>query len=278
MALTYKCDDNAIELAMTMFKDDGLVAQDAYLNHEASRELRREVAYRDFDFLSRLGRVAEVETVRSVLAWLQQEGVAPEEAEYDESAFGRFRSEVKAAFEFSGTSITPVMERLLYALSAVRRPRRVIGIGTYMGNALVWSVGASCGRERLYQAERVYGIDVDAGATEQARANFARLTYSDHIELVAEDGLKVLEDLDGPFDCVLLDADARDTGKGIYLEVLEAVYEKLEPGAWVLAHDDVVPRFAGRLEGYLSLVRDGTHFSQSVLFDVDAFGLELSIR
>ena len=62
-------------------------------------------------------------------------------------------------FTVPGTSITPVMERLLYMLSSLRRPRRAIGLGTYCGNALVWTVGPGCGPGRAYKAEKVYGID-----------------------------------------------------------------------------------------------------------------------
>jgi predicted O-methyltransferase YrrM len=278
MALTYTCEGQVIEMALEKLKADGLVSENAYFNYDAPRNLRREVAYRDFDFLSRLGRVAEVDTVRSILAWLKQEGIVPEGATYDEKAFSELRQEVKRYFTVPGTSITPVMERLLYMLSSVRRPRRVIGIGTYCGNALVWSVGSSCGPGRVYQADKVYGIDIDAEATESARTNLGKLRNTDHIELIAEDGLKAVERLEGPFDYVFLDVDSVELGKGLYLELLKALYEKVVVGGWVLAHDVVVPPFAGQLEGYLAFVRDGKNFRESILFDVDAFGLELSVR
>jgi len=278
MALTYTCESQVIEMALRKLKADGLVSGNAFFNYDAPRNLRKEVAYRDFDFLSRLSRTAEVETVRSVLAWLKQEGIVPEEATYDERAFNELRQEVKEKFTMPRSSVTPVMERLLYMLSSVRRPRRVIGIGTYCGNALVWNVGSSCGQGKVYEAEKVYGIDIDAEATERARRNFGELMYTSHIELIAEDGLKAVERLEGPFDYVYLDVDSKDLGKGLYLDLLQTLYGKVEEGGWVLAHDIVVPPFAGQLEGYLAFVRDGENFRESILFDVDAFGLELSVR
>ena len=135
MALTYTCEDQVIEMALEKLKESGLVARDAYFNFEAPDHLRREVAYRDFDFLSRLSRIGEVETVRSILMWLKQHRIVPEDADYDEKAFDELRQEVKRQFTIPGTSVTPVMERLLYMLSSVRRPRRVIGLGTYCGSA-----------------------------------------------------------------------------------------------------------------------------------------------
>jgi predicted O-methyltransferase YrrM len=278
MTLIYTCENQAIEMALERLKEDGLVSREAYFNYAAPENLRSEVAYRDFDFLSRLGRVAEAETVGSILAWLKQEGILPAGATYDERAFDGLRREVRKTFTIPGTSITPVMERLLYMLSAVRRPRRVIGLGTYYGYALVWAAGSSCGPGRAYEAEKVYGIDIDAEATERAEENLRRLAHTDHIELLAEDGLKAVERLEGPFDYVYLDAESEKLKKAVYLELLTRLYDKVEPGGWVLAHDTAVPPFAGQLAGYLVFVRDKENFGESVAFDVDPFGLELSIK
>jgi predicted O-methyltransferase YrrM len=278
MTLTYSCEAQVIEMALDKLKEDGLVSQDAYFNYNASQNLRREVAYRDFDFLTRLSRIAEVETVRSILAWLQRQGIVLQEATYDEEAFAKLRREVKEKFVIPGTSITAVMERLLYMLSSLKRPRRAIGLGTYRGYALAWVIGASCGRERGYAAEKVYGVDIDEAVTKEARSNFSKLAHADHVELLAEDGLKAAERIVGPFDYVYLDVESKELGKGIYLELLQKLYAKIPAGGWVLAHDTVVPPFAGQLAPYLAYVRDEQNFRQSISFDVDPFGLELSIK
>jgi predicted O-methyltransferase YrrM len=196
----------------------------------------------------------------------------------DERAFHELRRQVKEKFTIPGTSTTPVMERLLYMLSSVRRPRRVIGFGTYWGNALVWNVGSSCGQGRVYEAEKVYGVDIDAEATERAKANFSKLAHIDRIELIAEDELKAVERLEGPFDYVCLDAESKELGKGMYLELPERLYGKVEEGGWVLAHDTPTPLFAGQLEEYLAYVRNGENFRENISFDVDPFGLELSVK
>jgi predicted O-methyltransferase YrrM len=95
---------------------------------------------------------------------------------------------------------------------------------------------------------------------------------------MSEDGLRAVERLPGPFDYVFLDVDSRELGKGLYLELLERLYDKVETGGWILAHDTVVPPFAGQLAAYLAFVRDRQYFRESVSFDVDAFGLELSVK
>lgn len=278
MALTYTCEQHVVDQVLDVLKERGMVARDARFNWDAPGNLRREVAYRDYDFLLLLGRVAEAEIVRSSLNWLAGQNLVAREASYDAHAFEALRTEVRATFDIPGTSITPVMERLLYALSAVRRPRRAIGLGTYCGYALVWVAGASCGPGRVYAADRVIGIDIDAEATERARANLFKLDHTAHFELLAEDGLRAVERLEGPFDYVYLDAESRDQGKGINLDLLARLYDKVEEGGWVLAHDTTVPPFARQFEAYLAFVRDRANFRESISFDVDPFGLELSIK
>ena len=278
MALTYQCENKVIQIAMEKLKADGLVSKEAYFNYDAFQDLRKEVAYRDFDFLSRLSRAAETEIVDSIAAWLKGKGIVGLEAAYEKEAFEALREEVKEKFQIPGSSVTPVMERLLYVLSAMRRPRRAIGIGTYYGNGLVWCLGASCGSGKVYQAEKAYGIDIDPAATTGAKANFEELEHTGHVEFLAEDGLEAIAKLEGPFDCIFLDVDSKEKGKGLYLDLVKGLYDKVVQGGWVLAHDIVVPPFASQLEGYLAFVRDEDHFNESILFDVDAYGLELSIK
>ncbi len=278
MPIAYRCERSAIELALEKLKAASLVAPDAVFNHNAPDGLRREVTYRDFDFLSRLSRTEEASTVRSILAWLKDNGIVDVDATYDEKLFDAFRQEVKEKIAMPGTSISPVMERLLYMLCSVKTPRRVVGIGTYYGNALLWAAGASFGVGKSYNAEMVLGIDINVEATEGARRNFGRLAHTNHVELLAEDGLEALDRLDGPIDLLFLDADGKETGKGLYLDLVMKAYDKLDSGAWVMAHDVVVPPFAKQLADYMAFVRNPANLTESILFDIDAFGLELSIK
>lgn len=278
MMLTYQCDQQVIEQAIEKLKEDGLVSSRAFFNADAPENLRQEVAYRDFDFLTRLCRVSESNVVSSIHQWLKQSGIIPEDGLFDVSGFETYRKVVRENFSVPGTSITPVMERLLYMLSAIKKPNRVLGLGTYYGNALVWVIGASCGDTKTYSAEKVIGVDIDQDATEGARANFAGLPNSSHVEFQVKDGFEAIEELEGPFDYVYIDVDNKELGKSIYLDLLTEVYEKVGKGGWVLAHDTCVPPFAKQLQGYLDYVRNKQNFSESISFDIDPFGLELSIK
>jgi predicted O-methyltransferase YrrM len=278
MTLVYTCSNKVIEMALEKLKDDGNVSRDAYFNYGAPQNLRREVTYRDLDFLYSLSETDEVEVVRSALKMLKRAGIVPEDATYDEVAFDGLRQEVKQNFNVPGTAVTPIMERLLYMLSSLKKPRRVISVGVFCGNTLVWTAGSSCGKGKVYEAEKIYGIDIDPEVIELARTNFGQLVDTGHIELIAEDGLGVVERLDETFDYVYLDADNEEIGKGLYLEILNKLYGKIERGGWVLAHDTTCVYFGQQLTPYLNFVRNRNNFSETISFDVDPFGLELSIK
>jgi len=95
--------------------------------------------------------------------------------------------------------------------------------------------------------------------------------------VIAEDAVEVVADYPAQIDLLYLDANGdRGRGKGIYLEILEAAYDRLTPGALVLAHNSV--NAAEKLADYLAFVRDPAHISASVNMILDPEGLEVSVR
>jgi predicted O-methyltransferase YrrM len=271
-------DREMAETALQRLKRTGFVAEDAWFNGRATHQLATEVGYRDLHFLYYLGQYAEREISAGVLELLKQNGIVASSAAYSSEAFERLRREVRVHFEIPDTAISPVMERLLYQLSAVKQPKRMIGIGIFCGNTLVWNAGASCNGGRVYEPEQVLGIDIDAQAIRLAQKNFSLLTEVDHVELIAEDGRLAADRLAGPFDYIYLDADSAENGKGIYLEMLQKLYPKLRRGGWVVAHDTTLPAFKPQLADYLGFVRDRRFFQESISLDVDVCGLELSVK
>ncbi len=222
----------------------------------------------------------EAAAVDTVLARLKSDGVVADEADYARDCFEALRREVKATFEVPDTTISPVMERLLYMLACVRRPRRIVALGVFCGNTLVWNVGPTCGSGNVFHAECCVGVDIKADAIALAKKNFAKLPNAEHVELLTEDGLDTCRRIAPGIDYLYLDADDKTRGKGLYLLMLNATYPKLADDAWVLAHDTRCPRagFSEQFKEYLAFVRDPVNFRQSISFDVDEYGLELSIR
>ena len=278
MSLVFRASQRAIDLAVKRLKDEGMVHPGAEFNPDAPGALRREVAYYDRDFMYRLGRTpAEDEIMDSALAMLKEHGLVAPGAEYDKAALARHRVDVREKFEGTWTSLSPAMERLMYMLTSVRRPMHLVEFGSFWGYTLAWFAGPCVGPHAVYQAQRVIGIDIDAGMTAKAEANFKRLGHSDNVALIAEDARAALERIDGPFDSVYIEAKS-DEMDGLYLSLLKQVYDRLAPGAWVIAHDNLDWSFAEEMAEYLPYVRDPARFSQSVSFEIDSCGLELSIR
>ncbi len=295
MALTFHPSREAIALALEKMKADGLVHPDAAFNENAPDGLRSEVAYRDAYFAHRLGRTSlETEIVDSALELLKSEGHVPVSADYDRLAVDSHRADLKEKFEGLWTSLSPTMERLMYMLTSVRRPAHLLELGSFWGYTLGWFAGPCIGSDRAYAAERIIGIDVDADMVKKARANFKKLENVSEVELIAEDARTALDRIEGPFDFVYIEAKyenraiaaAEASGEndplgpvsGLYLILLKQIYDRLPEGAWVMAHDNLDWTARKQLAPYLAFVRDKAHFRESICFDIDDCGMELSIR
>jgi len=278
MAQRFQAPRKLVELAVEQLKKERVVHPHASFNDRAEHGLRKEVAYRDRDFLHRLARTKEVEYIDEALQWLKRLDIVSSNAAYDKNAFENYRKEIKRIFHGSWTSFTPVMERLVYMLTSVKRPRRLLELGCFWGNTLAWFAGPCVGSEKQFDADVIYGVDWNKAMILQARKNFAQLPNSDKVTLIADDARNVIEQLQGPFDMVYLDANDPDKVPGLYLILLKQIYDQLPRGAWVLAHDIFDYEQADDLIDYVEWVRDKNHFTESLALDVDWCGIELSIK
>lgn len=279
MALVFHPPQQAIDLAMQRLKSDGLVHPDATFNPSAPDGLRCEVTYRDLDFTRRIGRTsAEEEVVDTALRFLKAQGIVSTTASYDKAAFKNLRQEVVRHFRGAWTSFSPTMERLIYMLTSVKKPQCLVELGSFWGYTLAWFAGPCIGSAQVYRAEKIYGIDIDERMTEQARANFAKLPNTESVTLLAEDAQHVLDDLPSPIDFLYIEAKTEGVEDGLYLKLLKQAYLKLSKDSWVIAHDCLDWEFQNEIQEYLAWVRKRQFFSESICFDIDDCGLELSVR
>ena len=222
----------------------------------------------------------EIEVVDAALSALVEAGVLPC-ATYDEDRFLAHRAAVRDSFDIPWTAITHRMQRLLYAISAARRPRVMVAVGIFCGNTFISNAGAACGPGACYKAERMVGLEIDPKEAERARRNVAKIDPEGRAEIVAADGVPWLLAFDGVVDLLYVDADGKGgKGKAIYLELLEAAMHALRPpsagGSLVLAHNSV--NAAADLADYLAYVRSPANFRESVNVIIDDQGLEVSMR
>lgn len=218
----------------------------------------------------------EVEVVGEALQALHHAGILPH-TQYDRDKFLAFRQAVAERFEIPWSAITPRMQRLLYAINAIVQPRVMIAAGVFCGYTFICNAGAAVGPGAFYTAEDLVGVEIQPDEALRAERNVRRIDPTGVARIVAADAVEVVARYDRPIDLLYLDADGDGArGKGIYLDILEAAWDKLHPGSVVLAHNSF--NFAEKLKHYLACVRDASRFRASVNVILDSEGLEVSMR
>lgn len=193
-------------------------------------------------------------------------------------SFLRLSRTVHDGFYVPGTTLTPMMRRLLFALATATTKRHLVGVGTFVGYAFAWLLRDRDDADSGPHFEWATGVDVDAAAVEMARKNCRVLGHGERLSFVAAEGAGMLRELDRSVDLLYIDVDDPVEGKAAYSTVLEAALPLLEPNALVLAHDPIVPRFRAAFSRYEQVVEDSGCFTASWTLPVDDCGLLVSVR
>lgn len=220
----------------------------------------------------------EAAVVDAGLARLVEAGVLPH-ADYDHGKLLAHRAAVADQFEIPWTAISHRVQRLMYAINAIRQPRVMVAVGIFCGNTFISNAGAAIGPGACYRAERLVGLEIRPDEADRARRNVEKFRDDGAAfpaEILGQDALPWLHAFDGVIDLLYLDADGpRDKGKSIYLDLLSAGRHALRPGSLVLAHNSV--NSAHTMGDYLGYVRNPNYFRESVNMIVDDQGLEVSL-
>jgi predicted O-methyltransferase YrrM len=218
----------------------------------------------------------ETAVVAQALAAIREAGILPH-TRYDGELFLAHRRAVAERFEMPWTAITPRMQRLLYAINAIHRPAQMVAAGVFCGNTFISNAGAAVGPGACYTARRLVGVEIKPDEAARAERNVRRIDPTGAASVLAADAVDVARDFEGNIDLLYLDADGTpQTGKGVYLDILQAAWDKLPAGAIVLAHNSA--NAADKLKHYLQFVRNAKNMraSVNVIFDVE--GLEVSAK
>jgi predicted O-methyltransferase YrrM len=218
----------------------------------------------------------EIAVVAEALEALAEAGVLPH-TEYNHAKMLAHRQAVSEHFEIPWTAISPRMQRLLYAINAIVRPQRMIAAGVFCGNTFISNAGAAVGPGACYRASQLVGVEIVSEEAKRAERNVRRIDPTGVSTIAAADALDVVARFREPIDLLYLDADGTGgRGKDIYLDILQAGYDRMSPGSVVLAHNSV--NAAERLCTYLEFVRDESRFRASVNVILDPEGLEVSVK
>ena len=216
----------------------------------------------------------EIAVVEGALAALCGAGIIPH-TRYDPAKMLAHRAAVREAFEIPWTAITPRMQRLIYAVNAIHQPANMIAAGVFCGNTFISNAGAAVGPGACYEARRLVGVEIKPDEADRAERNVRRVDETGVAQVVAADAIDYVAAFDGPIDLLYLDADGGpDRGKGVYLDILHAAWDRLSDAAVILAHNSA--NAADSLAEYLAFVRDPANCRASVNVIIDREGLEVS--
>lgn len=212
--------------------------------------------------------------VQTALDLLREFEILPH-AVYDLDKFDAHRQSLHSLVDIKWTAITPRMQRVLYGINAVAQPANLIAAGVFWGYTFLCNAGAAVGPGACYEADTLIGVEINPEEAARAERNVSRIDSSGRARIVCADAVEVAADSAGPVDLLYLDADgAGGRGKAVYLDILQAVYDRIPKGGLVLAHNSV--NCAEALSDYLGFVRDPAHFESSANLVVDTQGLEVS--
>lgn len=218
----------------------------------------------------------EAAIVGAALAALRGAGIIPH-IEYDGDRFAAMRRAVAERFEIPWTAITPRMQQLIWAINAIVRPRRMIAAGCFCGNTFISNAGAAVGPGAVYEAADLVGVEIKPEEAERAERNVRKIDPTGVAHIVAADAVTFAAEYAHRINLLYLDADgAGNRGKGVYLDILEAAWDRMPAGTPILAHNSV--NCAEKLADYLAFVRNKANCraSVNVIFDIE--GLEVSVK
>jgi len=140
----------------------------------------------------------------------------------------------------------PVAGRLLELLVWLGRPQRVLEIGTFTGHSALAMAAA------LPDGGRIDTCELDPERAAFAQRYFDRSPYGAKITLHVGPAIETIEQLDGSFDLVFIDAD-----KEGYVDYYETVLPRLSPNGLIVADNTLA---GGRvLDGQPPIARFNEH-------------------
>jgi caffeoyl-CoA O-methyltransferase len=161
------------------------------------------------------------------------ERYAVEHSSRDQQLFRRLEEETRATTTAPGMMVGPLEGQFLAWLVWFSQARNVLEIGTFTGYSSV-SMALS-----LPEGGRITSLDVNEETTAAARRYAEEAGVADRIDYRVGPAIETLEQLEGPFDLVFIDAD-----KESYVDYYEAVLPKLSEHGFIVA-DNVL--WSGRV-------------------------------
>jgi caffeoyl-CoA O-methyltransferase len=182
------------------------------------------------------------------LSYIVNEGVeryALEHSTPDSDFFRRLEEETRAISDWPQMMVGPLEGQFLGWLVWLAQARRVLEIGTFTGYSSI-SMALN-----LPPDGRITSLDVNEETTAVARRYAEEAGVADRIDYRVGSAIEELDQLDGPFDLVFIDAD-----KESYVDYYENMLPKLSDRGFIVA-DNVL--WSGRV-----IEDDGDESTQAI--------------
>lgn len=141
---------------------------------------------------------------------------------------------LKELEEFAKINSVPIIHkevgRFLEVLINIKKPKRILELGTAIGYSAILMEKASHGKSNITTIER------DQDMVALANENINKTDYREKIKIVEGDCLEVLSKIDGKFDLIFMDA-----GKGHYNHFLKECLRLLDDDGIIIG-DNVLFR------------------------------------
>lgn len=125
--------------------------------------------------------------------------------------------------------VEPEVGQLLLFFARLTGAKRVLELGTSIGYSTI------CLARGLAADSKITTVELDPVVIDKAKLNFAAAGITEMVEVIQGDAAVVLEQLDGPFDLIFLDA-----AKGHYRDYVERCLPLLRTGGILIADDTLV--------------------------------------
>jgi predicted O-methyltransferase YrrM len=112
----------------------------------------------------------------------------------------------------------------LQMVSQMIKPITILEIGTFTGYSAI------CLAQGLQDGGKLITIDCNPEMEDFTRPYFDEAGLTEKIKMIIGDASEIIENLQGPFDLVFIDADKEN-----YLNYFKMVFPKVSPGGYVLA-------------------------------------------
>jgi caffeoyl-CoA O-methyltransferase len=167
-----------------------------------------------------------------------------------------------------GINVSPNEGKLLQLLTGIAGARRILEIGTLGGYSAIHLARA------LTDDGTLISLEIDEHHAEVARNNVARAGLSERVEIRVGDAHELLaaliEDDEGPFDVVFIDAD-----KESYPAYLEASLRLVREGSLILGDNTI--RGGAVLDPQDTTARATREFNERIARDSNLSGIVLPL-